>query len=115
MKAALGPMKAGRRLRLAVRVILDGFYTAALLLGDSPKASYVLSELATMHNARRGLVAHVRRGPCEICGIDHLAEAERIRETRGNTAFGFYGGSPASGLSYKHWFNSRFVLYLGIF
>jgi len=39
-------------------------------------------------------------------------EAARIRETRGNTAFGFYGGSPASGLSYKHWFNDRFGVQL---
>lgn len=30
-------------------------------------------------------------------------EAMRVRETRGNVAFGLYGGSPASGLSLKWW------------
>ncbi|MBU0579545.1 MAG: PEGA domain-containing protein [Candidatus Margulisbacteria bacterium] len=30
-------------------------------------------------------------------------EAARLRETRGNMAFGAYGGSPASGLSFKWW------------
>ena len=30
-------------------------------------------------------------------------EAMRVRETRGNIAFGLHGGSPASGLSIKWW------------
>ena len=30
-------------------------------------------------------------------------EALRVRETRGNVAFGLFGGSPASGLSLKWW------------
>ncbi|MDR1453732.1 MAG: hypothetical protein LBJ25_07165 [Candidatus Margulisbacteria bacterium] len=30
-------------------------------------------------------------------------EAMRVRETRGNVAFGLFGGSPASGLSLKWW------------
>ncbi|MFC1517732.1 PEGA domain-containing protein [Candidatus Margulisiibacteriota bacterium] len=30
-------------------------------------------------------------------------EAARLRESRGNMAFGIYGGSPASGLSVKWW------------
>ncbi|MDR1113511.1 MAG: hypothetical protein LBL50_00260 [Candidatus Margulisbacteria bacterium] len=30
-------------------------------------------------------------------------EAMRVRETRGNLAFGLFGGSPASGLSLKWW------------
>lgn len=30
-------------------------------------------------------------------------EAARLRETRGNMAFGFFGGTPASGLSIKWW------------
>lgn len=34
-------------------------------------------------------------------------EAMRVRETRGNLAFGFYGGSPASGLSLKWWPTER--------
>lgn len=34
-------------------------------------------------------------------------EAARIRETRGNTAFGFHGASPAAGLSFKQWFTER--------
>jgi len=34
-------------------------------------------------------------------------EAARIRDTRGNTAFGFFGGSPAAGLSFKQWFTER--------
>jgi len=37
-------------------------------------------------------------------------EAARIRETRGNTAFGFFGGSPVAGLSIKHWFTNRLGL-----
>ncbi|MFC1517733.1 hypothetical protein ACFL5G_04155 [Candidatus Margulisiibacteriota bacterium] len=31
-------------------------------------------------------------------------EAARLRESRGNMAFGLYGSSPASGLSWKWWF-----------
>ncbi|MBU0579546.1 MAG: PEGA domain-containing protein [Candidatus Margulisbacteria bacterium] len=31
-------------------------------------------------------------------------EAARLRETRGNMAFGLFGSSPASGLSWKWWF-----------
>ncbi len=34
-------------------------------------------------------------------------EAMRVRETRGNIAFGMYGGSPASGLSLKWWPTER--------
>ncbi len=35
-------------------------------------------------------------------------EAARLRETRGNMAFGIYGGAPASGLSYKWWVFEKF-------
>jgi hypothetical protein len=37
-------------------------------------------------------------------------EAMRVRETRGNLAFGLFGGSPASGLSLKWWPLERFGL-----
>ena len=34
-------------------------------------------------------------------------EAARLRESRGNMAFGLYGISPASGLSWKWWFMEK--------
>jgi PEGA domain len=34
-------------------------------------------------------------------------EAARIRETRGNMAFGVFGSSPAQGLSWKWWFTEK--------
>lgn len=34
-------------------------------------------------------------------------EAARLRESRGNMAFGLYGSSPASGLSWKWWFMEK--------
>lgn len=37
-------------------------------------------------------------------------EAARIRDTRGNTAFGLFGNSPAKGLSFKQWFTDRLGL-----
>jgi PEGA domain-containing protein len=37
-------------------------------------------------------------------------EAARLRETRGNMAFGAYGGSPSSGLSFKWWFSEKLGL-----
>lgn len=37
-------------------------------------------------------------------------EAMRVRETRGNLAFGLHGGSPASGLSVKWWPFEKFGL-----
>lgn len=37
-------------------------------------------------------------------------EAMRVRETRGNMAFGMHGGSPASGLSLKWWPTERIGL-----
>jgi len=74
------------------------------------KGATVHSEVVNVREGRTKIVVAenfvdfktnvANRGAIEV-------EAMRIRETRGNNAFGIFGNSPSAGLSYKSWLTDR--------